>query len=242
MGTNGNYAVCVENLVKVFDRYTAVDSVSFCLERGTVVGLLGTNGAGKTTIVKILSTMLRPTGGKASIDGIDVTVEPIAVRRRIGYLPETPTLYEHLTCREFLRFIGELRNVQNVDGRVEDLIKGFGLKEHSDALIGTYSKGLKQRTAFAQAIIHEPNILLLDEPILGLDPRYTKFVKGYIREFSAKGGCALITTHLTELAETLCDRFLIIHRGKIRADGGLNAVLSDTGTQTLEEAFIRLTE
>jgi len=231
-----------KGLVKDFGKFRAVNGVSFAVEEGEVIGLLGTNGAGKTTIIKIFATLLQPTSGDALVDGISVLGESVEVRKRIGYLPETPSLYEHLTGREFLRFIGSLRETGDLDRRVDELVALFGLEDFIDTLVGTYSKGLKQRLAFAQAILHRPKILLLDEPLLGLDPRYSKFAKGFMREFGAGGGCVLVTTHLTEMAENICTRVAIIHRGVIKCIGTLDEVKKQTNASTLEEAFITVVE
>jgi ABC-type multidrug transport system ATPase subunit len=230
------------SLTKRFDRFTAVNEVSFTIEPGEVVGLLGTNGAGKTTIMKIFATLLKPTSGEALVDGLHVLGNTVEVRKKLGYLPETPSLYDHLTGREFLRFIGDLRKLDDAGKRVNELTEQFGLGDFIDSLVGTYSKGLKQRLAFAQAIMHSPRVLLLDEPILGLDPRYSKLVKDYIREFGSEGRSVLVTTHLTEMAENICGRLIIIHRGVIKAMGTLEEIKSQTGASGLEEAFIMLVE
>lgn len=230
------------SLSKSFGPLRAVENVSIAVKEGHVLGLLGTNGAGKTTMIKILATLLKPTSGDALVGGISVFGDTVELRRRLGYLPETPSLYEHLTGREFLRFVGGLRDEKDPDARAEELIDMFGLQDHADAPVGTYSKGLKQRIAFAQAILHRPRALLLDEPILGLDPRYSKFVKDFIKDFASKGGAVLITTHLTDMAEAICTEIAIIHKGVIQAMGTLDEVKAKTGTDSLEAAFISLVE
>jgi ABC-2 type transport system ATP-binding protein len=230
------------NLVKDFGKFRAVNNVSFAVNAGEVMGLLGTNGAGKTTIVKIFSTLLRPTAGDALVEGISVHADTMEVRKRLGYLPETPSLYDHLTGREFLQFIGSLRNEKNIDGRVNELGVMLGLEGFMDSLVGTYSKGLKQRLAFAQAIFHRPSILLLDEPLLGLDPRYAKLVKDMLGDFCKGGGCAIVTTHMTDMAEKICSRIAVIHLGVLRAMGTLEEIKAMTATSNLEEAFISLVE
>jgi ABC-type multidrug transport system ATPase subunit len=232
------------NLTKVFGSVIAVDNITFEVRRGEVFGLLGTNGAGKTTTMKVFACLLRPTSGMAFVDGIDVTARPMEVKRRIGYMPETPALYEKLTGREFLQMLGTLRGLGGTElaGRVDEFDRSLELGAALDLEIGTYSKGMRQRVAFASALLHRPPALVLDEPTSGLDPRFAKLVKGWIREYANRGNTVLMSTHVTEIAESLCDRVAVIHKGRIAAMDAPRALRESAGVATLEDAFVRIVE
>ncbi|MBI5000002.1 MAG: ABC transporter ATP-binding protein [Euryarchaeota archaeon] len=236
--------LAVQNLTKNFGKVVAVYDLSFEVRPGEVFGLLGTNGAGKTTTMKILATLLKPTAGKAFVDGIDVLKYPTEVKRRIGYLPETPALYEKLTAREFLQMLGSLREMEPIAlrKRLGYLEKALEMGEFLDLEIGTYSKGMRQRAAFASAVLHEPPVLILDEPTSGLDPRFAKLVKGWVRDYARGGRTVLMSTHVTEIAESLCDRTAIIDRGQIAALDAPAALKERLGAATLEDAFVQLVE
>ncbi|MEM4160399.1 MAG: ABC transporter ATP-binding protein [Thermoplasmata archaeon] len=222
-------------ITKKFENFVAVSELSFTVEKG-VFGLLGTNGAGKTTTIKILVTLLRPTAGTAFIDGVDVVKNPMEVKERIGYLPEMPVLFEHLTGREFLELIGTLRRMERkeIEERIEEIGEMLGIVEYLDVLCSTLSKGTRQKLAFAGAIFHEPDYLFLDEPLLGMDPKYWHVAKNYIRDYGKKH-IVFMSTHITNLAEEICDAIGIIHRGRLLACGKLSEV---RGSLTLEQAFI----
>jgi ABC-2 type transport system ATP-binding protein len=234
----------VLNLVKSFGTVKAVDDLSFRVEKGEVFGLLGTNGAGKTTTMKILSCLLKPTSGRALVDGLDVTREQLEVKRRIGYLPETPNLFDKLTGREFMAMMGTLRGMEpeTLEKRTAEYIRILEFGDFLDYEIGTYSKGMRQRVAFASSVLHEPPILILDEPTSGLDPRYSKMVKAWIREYAAKGNTILMSTHVTEIADSLCDRVAIIHRGRMAGLDTPSGLKKGLGAETLEDAFVKLVE
>ena len=232
------------SLRKVFGNVVAVDDLTFEVGRGEIFGLLGTNGAGKTTTMKIFATLLKPTGGSAFVDGLDVTVKPMEVKRRLGYLPEMPSLFEKLTGREFLFMMGALRRMpdEELQSGVDEFSKRLELGDSLDLEIGTYSKGMRQRVAFASALLHKPRVLILDEPTSGLDPRYSKMVKGWIREYAQGGGTVLMSTHVTEIAESLCDRVAVISRGRIAGMDAPAALCRGLGVANLEDAFVKLVE
>jgi len=232
------------NLSKSFGKVVAVDDITFEVKKGEVFGLLGTNGAGKTTTMKIFACLIKPTSGMAYVDGLDVAQRPMDVKERIGYLPEMPALYEKLTGREFLMMLGSLRAMPSgvLDRRLEEFSRTLELGEALDMEIGTYSKGMRQRVAFASSMLHEPPVLMLDEPTSGLDPRFSKMVKNWIREYADQGHTVLMSTHVTEIAESLCDRVAVIHKGKIQGMDNPKALAASVGVVSLEDAFVKLVE
>jgi ABC-type multidrug transport system ATPase subunit len=236
--------LATSNLSKAFGRVVAVDGLTFEVKKGEIFGLLGTNGAGKTTTMKIFATLLKPTSGTALVDGLDVTAQPMEVKRRLGYLPEMPSLFEKLTGREFLFMMGTLRRMpeESLQKGVDEFSRRLELGESLDMEIGTYSKGMRQRVAFASALLHRPPILILDEPTSGLDPRYSKMVKGWIREYAQGGGTVLMSTHVTEIAESLCDRVAVVSKGRIAGMDAPAALCKGLGVANLEDAFVSLVE
>jgi ABC-2 type transport system ATP-binding protein len=235
-------AIRIEHLTKRFGRLVAVDDLSLEVGRGQIFGLLGSNGAGKTTTLKVLTGLLRPDRGSVRIDGVDVLRDPVEAKRRIGFLPEAPALYDQLTAREFLEMIGTLRGMEpsNLDRRIGGLLDMMELADFADTNIGTFSRGMRQKLAFSSAVLHEPAILVLDEPLSGLDPRFGKLFKTWIREHSAKGGSVLMSTHVTSNAEEMCDRVAVIDRGRALASGPVKEVLEAARARTLEDAFVAL--
>lgn len=234
----------VKNLVKTFGPVRAVDGITFTVEKGEVFGMLGTNGAGKTTTMKILSCILRPTSGQALVDGIDVMADPLEVRRRTGYLPEMPNLFEKLTGREFMQMLGTLRGMEPeaLERRISGYVGTLDLGGFLDMEIGTHSKGMRQRVAFASSVLHEPPILILDEPTSGLDPRYSKAVKAWVRDYASKGNTVLMSTHVTEIADSLCDRVAVIHKGRVAGLDTPAGLKRKLGADTLEDVFVKLVE
>jgi ABC-2 type transport system ATP-binding protein len=232
----------VHNLGKNYDGFSALKGISFSIQEGEIFGLLGPNGAGKSTCMKIICGLLAPTYGHALIDGTDVTKNPIAAKSKIGYLPEYPALFEHLSGREFLSMIGKFRDLKKDDNkyRIEKLNEVLDLEGKMDNLIGTYSKGMRQKIAFASAIIHDPPILILDEPTSGLDPRFGRYVRDIIKEFGASKKTILMSTHITEVAQDLCNKMAIINKGEIVISGTVSEVKNKTNSRTLEEAFINV--
>jgi ABC-type multidrug transport system ATPase subunit len=236
--------LATRDLKKVFGAVKAVDGITFEVGKGEIFGLLGTNGAGKTTTMKIFACLLRPTSGQAFIDGLDVAAQPMEVKRRIGYLPEMPSLFEKLTGREFLFMMGALRQMDEgiLAKSVERFSKELELGDSLDMEIGTYSKGMRQRVAFASSLLHEPRVLILDEPTSGLDPRFAKIVKSWIKEYAGRGGTVLMSTHVTEIAESLCDRVAVVSKGRITGIDTPRGLCDTLGVSTLEDAFVRLVE
>jgi ABC-2 type transport system ATP-binding protein len=235
--------VAARGLLKYFNHKPAVDGVDLDVYGGEIFGFLGPNGAGKTTTIKMLIGLLRPTGGNAFIGGHDIQAEPIAAKALLGYVPDEPALPDKLTAREFLQFIAGLYRMdpKQAARRGEELLRLFDLHEHGDELVGGFSHGMRQKTALAGALLHDPKVLFLDEPTVGLDPRSARLIKDILRQLSARGTSIFLTTHILEIAERLCDRVAIIGNGRIIATGTLDQLRSSSGSQTLEDIFLSLT-
>ena len=214
-------AIEAKGLFKRFGPKLALRGVSFYVREGEIMGLLGPNGAGKTTTVRILTGILRPDSGSATVMGYDVLEEPLEARRRIGYLPETPCLYERLTVEDNLVFYGKLFDVPEGElrERVRELLALTGLEGRAGERVGALSKGLKQRVAIVRALVHDPPILILDQPTSDLDPASAKDIRGLIKELNRSGKTVLICTHNLTEAEELCDKVAIINEGRVLAIG-----------------------
>jgi sodium transport system ATP-binding protein len=240
-GDGQRLLVEARNLQKKFKSYHAVRGVSFTCYAGEVFGLLGPNGAGKTTTIRMLTTILRPTAGTAQIAGHDVTREPEAVRRSIGVLPENAGVYGRLTGREAIRYAGRLYGLggPGLEQRIVEIADALELTTHLDRLTDTYSKGMKQKVNVARALIHNPPVVFLDEPTSGLDVFSARSVRDFVLRFKAEGRCVVLSTHMMEEAERLCDRVAIIAGGRIRAEGDLAALKAETG-KDLEEIFMTM--
>jgi len=236
---------CCE-LTKRFDRVVALDRLNLSVNDGELFGFLGPNGAGKTTTIKLLTGLLRPTSGSARIRGISVQERPIEVKRIIGYVPDNPFLYEKLTGWEFLSFMADLYSVPLAGRaeRMEELLARFELMEKRDELIQGYSRGMRQKIALAGALIHDPAVIFLDEPTVGLDPKAARMMKDVLRGHCAKGGTVFVSTHILDVAERMCDRFGIIKRGQLIATGTMEELRSMAagGGSSLEDIFLELTE
>lgn len=208
----------VQNLLKQYGPHAAVDHVSFTVQKGVVLGLLGPNGAGKTTTMRILTTSLSPTAGTAKVAGFDVVEEPDAVRRRIGYLPEVPPLYPDMTVNSYLKFVAELKDVPraSVSARLEEVLEMLELEDMADRLVGHLSLGYRQRVGLAQALIHDPDVLILDEPTRGLDPKQIIEIRKLIKNLSGRK-TVVLSTHILPEVESTCDEVVIIDRGKVVA-------------------------
>lgn len=214
-----------EGLTKIYgNQLVAIEDVTFRVERGQIVGFLGPNGAGKTTTMRILTGYMPPTRGRARIAGYDTVLQSLEARRHIGYLPETVPLYPEMSVSAYLSFMAEIRGVPNRKAAVERAMALTGLEDHADALIGKLSKGYRQRVGLAQAILHAPDVLILDEPTIGLDPRQVREVRDLIQELG-KTHTILLSTHILAEVQQVCHRVLIIHRGRIRADMTLGEAL-----------------
>lgn len=214
-------AIAVDGLARVFGSVRAVDGISFEVALGEVFGLLGPNGAGKTTLIRLLAGVLSPTAGSARVLGLDPTTEGSAVRQRCGVLTETPAVYERLTARQNLRFAADVFGVpvSGVTRRVDDLLEEFALGERADEPVGGFSKGMKQRLAIARALVHDPEILFLDEPTAGLDPVASRQVHDLVTGLRGEGRTVVLCTHRLVEAEALCDRVGVLSRGHLAALG-----------------------
>ena len=204
----------VNGLTKDYGARRAIDNLTFDAEQGEIVGFLGPNGAGKTTTMRILTGYMPPTDGTAVVAGYNVVEESLEVRKRVGYLPETVPLYDDMTAIDYLKFMADLRRIPNPEERAYETLEGVNLKERADSYIGTFSKGMRQRVGLAQALIHRPEVLILDEPTIGLDPAQVVEMRNVIREIG-KDRTVLLSTHILSEAQQICDRVLIINKGQI---------------------------
>lgn len=237
----------VIDLVKYYGKVKAVDGVSFTVQAGEVFGFLGPNGAGKTTTIKVCTGLLKPTRGQVRVSGFDIARNPVEAKRNLGYAPDNPFLYEKLTAREFLQFVGAvyLRNEPDgVNGRVDELLELLGLADRANELIEGFSYGMKRKVILCAAILHRPRVLLLDEPTSGLDAASARLVKDVFVGLAAGGSAVLLTTHIMEIAERMCDRIGIIHQGKLIAVGTLDELREQARSpgSTMEDVFLSLTE
>jgi ABC-2 type transport system ATP-binding protein len=238
--------IVTEHLSRHFGSLAAVQDLDLSVEAGTLYGFLGPNGAGKSTTLRMLAGILRPTAGRAYVAGHDVQAEALAAKRAVGYMPDEPALYEQLTGREFLRFIGGLYGLSDarVDARAESLLALLGLAEKADDVLQGYSHGMRQKVVLCTALLHEPAVLLLDEPLAGLDPQSARRVKDVLRAFCQRGGAVLLSTHTLEIAERLCDRIGILHHGRLIAAGTMDELrrrAHSADGATLEDLFLQLT-
>lgn len=233
----------VKGLVKTYGQKRAVDGVSFRVNRGDILGFLGPNGAGKSTTMKMITGFLRPDAGAALVDGIDVAVDPVAVKSRIGYLPESAPAYPEMTVEEFLTFIAEVRGFRTKDTRaaaVERAVTLTHLNSVRKQTIETLSKGFKQRVGFAQALLHDPSVLVLDEPTDGLDPNQKNEVRALIKTMAAEKA-VILSTHILEEVGAICTRVIIISAGKIVADETPAQLRARQPGARLDEIFRSLT-
>ena len=238
--------IAVENLVKSYsrDERRALDGLSLDVKPGELYGFLGPNGAGKTTTIKIIVGLLRPDSGSATVAGVDVLSNPLEVKRRIGYVPDEPLLYENMTGIRFLSFIADVFEVPGDQrGQILDLAQEFELRDALGDRISSYSHGMKQKVAIIGALLHDPDVFILDEPIVGLDPQSSFLLKETMRRQCAKGKTVFFSTHVMEVAERLCDRVGIIRRGELIAEGPLDELRERAGKTdaTLESLFLELT-
>ena len=231
-----------ESLTKRFGEFTAVDHVSFEVGNGEVFGLLGPNGAGKTTTMRLLSTLLKPTSGTATVAGHDLLREPQKVRASIGVLPEDTGLYDRLTPREHLLYYGRLHRMPEdvLKKRGDELLDIMELKDRANTKVGDFSKGMKQKVALLRAFIHDPPVLLLDEPTAGLDVMSARSIQGFVERFRKEGKAIMISTHNMTEAQKLCDRLAIIDHAKIVAVGTVAELQKRTSQKDLESIFVQL--
>jgi len=210
-------SVEVKELTKIYGEQRAVDAVSFSAREGEILGFLGPNGAGKTTTMKVITSFIPPSEGEVSVCGYDVVSEPLEVRKRIGYLPENNPLYKDMYVKEYLHFIAGLHKIRNASDQVQQMIEMTGLEREQKKLIGALSKGYRQRVGLAQAMMHDPDVLILDEPTSGLDPNQLVDIRGLIKQIGSEK-TVIFSTHIMQEVQALCDRVLIINKGKIVAN------------------------
>lgn len=231
MVADNTYMIRVEGLTKDYGARRAIDNLNFNARRGEVLGFLGPNGAGKTTTMRILSGYMPPSTGKAEVAGFDILEQSLDVRRRVGYMPETVPLYPDMTVFDSLKFMADLRHLPDPEDRVEEALESVHMEERSESYIANLSKGMRQRVGLAQALLHSPDVLILDEPTIGLDPAQIIEVRNLIREIG-KQRTVLLSTHILSEAQQLCNRVLIINHGHIVAEDSPERLQSRlTGSQ-----------
>ncbi|HUL49044.1 MAG TPA: ABC transporter ATP-binding protein [Gemmatimonadales bacterium] len=235
----------LENLTKLYGSFVAVDDVTLTIPAGELFGFLGPNGAGKTTTLRMIAGILRPNGGRVFIGDDDVHERPLVAKQRLGFIPDRPFVYEKLTGGEFLRFVAGLYGQEGdaIERRIAELLEVFELTSWRDELIEAYSHGMRQKLIISSALIHRPACIVVDEPMVGLDPKAARLLKDIFRQFVDRGGTVLMSTHTLEVAEAMCDRIAIIQHGKIVASGTMPEIRRQTssGDASLEELFLRLT-
>jgi ABC-2 type transport system ATP-binding protein len=235
----------ITELTKRYGGFTAVDAISLEVPKGQLFGFLGPNGAGKTTTLRMIAGILRPTGGSVEIGGVDIAKEPIAAKSRLGFIPDRPFIYEKLTGAEFLRFVAGLygQSGPRVDHRARELLALFDLDDWRDELVESYSHGMRQKLIISSAFVHRPEVIVVDEPMVGLDPKAARILKDLFREYTRRGNTIMMSTHTLEVAEAMCDRIAIIQSGRIRACGTMDELRqsAEDGARGLEHIFLRLT-
>jgi len=239
------FAVELKNVVKRYNEILAVDQVDLSIKKGEIFGLLGPNGSGKSTTLKMLIGLVQNDSGSVNVLGVDVQKDPVAVKQQVGYVPESPRLYEFLTGIEYLDFIGDVYGMQTEEKktRITEYLKALQLEGREGDMITGYSDGMKQKIALISAFLHKPKLLLLDEPLSALDPRSARIVKDFLHQLKTQGVTTIMSTHVLEIAQAVCDRIGIMYQGKILALGNMKALremakLPDSG---LEDIFLKLT-
>ena len=242
--TNITPLIETSHLVKRYGDKIAVHDVSLEVHGGEIFGFLGPNGAGKTTTIKTIVGLLQPTSGTVKVAGYDVQAQPLPAKAACGYVPDEPNLYAKLSARELLRFVGDLYEMERpqVERRIDELLRLFDLTEAGDDLIDSYSHGMRQKTAIAAALMHDPKVLVLDEPTVGLDPKSARLIKDILRQLADRGAAVFLSTHILEIAEHMCDRIGIINKGALIAVGTMSELRAlGQGETSLEDIFLTLT-
>ena len=231
----------VRDLHKAFGKVKAVDGVSFTAANGQITGLLGPNGAGKTTSLRMLYTLMKPDSGQVLVDGIDANIDPQAVRRRLGVLPDSRGLYKRLTSRENIRYFGRLHGLDDalIAQRTEALVAALEMGDIIDRRTEGFSQGQRVKTAIARALVHEPRNVILDEPTNGLDVMATRAMRRFLHQLRDEGRCVLFSSHIMQEVAALCDRIVIIARGQVVAEGTPDELREKTGESNLEDAFVK---
>lgn len=235
----------LESVTKKYGKFTAVNSVDLTIPRGRIFGFLGPNGAGKTTTIRMIAGVLLPTSGRIIIGGDDLAADPEKAKSRIGYIPDRPYLYEKLSGGEFIRFVAGLWGTDGraTEERAQRLLELFDLSEWENELIESYSHGMRQKLLISSALIHQPELIVVDEPMVGLDPKSARILKDLFRTYANNGGTVFLSSHTLEVVEVLCDSIAIIHEANIIAEGTMDELRTqaDAGGAHLEEIFLKVT-
>ena len=237
----------IESVTKRYGDFTAVSELDLHLPPGQILGFLGPNGAGKTTTMKMICGLIRPTSGRIIVDGMDVAEKPQEVKSRLGYVPDRPHLYERLTALEYMYFIAALYRMNAAEGkrRSDELLELFGLKEKRDHLVESFSHGMRQRLIMASVLLHDPRLMVVDEPMVGLDPKGARLLKDVLRTEARESGLTvLLSTHTLDVADEVCDQVAVINHGRLVAIDSPAALKEKTGAEAknLEAVFMQLTE
>lgn len=225
------------NMVKQYGGMKALDSVNISVDEGDFFGFFGPNGAGKTTLIRILTGQLEPTSGSVNVLGVDVVKDPLGVKRLIGIVPEVESPPTYLTAYEYLYFVGKIRGLEGLEGRIDKWLSFFDLEEKKGTICKDMSKGMRQKLMLASAFIHEPKLLFLDEPFINLDPIYQRLLREYLEDYIAKGGTVFMASHILEISERLCNKLAIVNLGRVVAQGRINDLIGEG--ENLEKLFLR---
>jgi len=235
----------VESLTKLYGDVAAVTDLSFSVGAGEILGLVGPNGAGKTTTLRSVAGIIPPSGGTIHVAGHDLAEEPVEAKSRLAFIPDEPQLFDYLNVQEHLRFIGRIYGVENPEAPIAELLRDWELVDHAKKLPDQLSRGMRQKLAIACGLLHDPSILLFDEPLTGLDPGSIRRIKSTIRSRAAAGGAVILSSHLLHLVEELCDRVLVIQKGRLLFAGTMSEIKDyrpDLEGEGLEDVFLALTE
>jgi ABC-2 type transport system ATP-binding protein len=239
------YAVELRGVTKRYNEIIAVNNMNLTINTGEIFALLGPNGSGKSTTLKMLLGLVQPTAGEISVLGLDVQKDPVAVKQQVGYVPESPEIYEFLTGIEYLDFIGDIYGMPNSEKqqRITEYLKALQLEGREGDMINSYSDGMKKKISLISAFLHKPKLLILDEPLNALDPRSARIVKDFLHELKMQGVTTILSTHVLEIAEAVCDRIGIMYQGNILALGNMNELRQKASLPSsgLEDIFLKLT-
>ncbi len=242
---SSQYAVELKDVTKRYNEIVAVNNLSLSIGTGEIFGLLGPNGSGKSTTLKMLMGLVQPTGGNVSVLGLDVQKQPVEVKQLVGYVPESPNIYEFLTGIEYLDFIADIYGVSTAEKqqRINEYLKALQLEGREGDMINSYSDGMKKKISLISAFLHKPKLLVLDEPLNALDPRSARIVKDYLHELKSQGVTTIMSTHVLEIAEAICDRIGIMYQGQLLALGNMDDLRKTASMpgSGLEDVFLRLT-
>src|SRR5512139_2147662 len=242
---SNQYAVELQGVTKRYNEILAVNNISLAISTGEIFALLGPNGSGKSTTLKMLLGLVQPTAGAISVLGIDVQKDAVAIKRQVGYVPESPNVYEFLTGIEYLDFIADIYGIPPAEKqqRINEYLKALQLEGREGDMINSYSDGMKKKISLISAFLHKPKLLILDEPLNALDPRSAKIVKDYLQSIKAQGITTILSTHVLEIAEAVCDRIGIMYQGSILSLGNMNQLREEARLPSsgLEDIFLKLT-